>query len=142
MSTEMRNRNLDALEKRFPGISKIIEEKKEELLEQEALQIAEETAFTGEEILTIKKDGRKLYLAGRRDPMAHPRNQIQVLGEIVPNAPVFILGMGNLHYLEELADRTDENIVLLLYEPLFSVFYKQLEKTDFDKMFGKRTVPS
>ncbi len=140
MSTEMRNRNLDALEKRFPGISKMIEERKEELLEQEALQIAEETAFTGEEILTIKKDGRKLYLAGRRDPMAHPQNQIQVLGEIVTNAPVFILGMGNLHYLEELADRTDENIVLLLYEPLFSVFYKQLEKTDFDKMFGKRTV--
>ena len=29
MSTEMRNRNLDALEKRFPGISKMIEERKE-----------------------------------------------------------------------------------------------------------------
>ena len=27
MSTEMRDKNLDALEKRFPGISKIIEEK-------------------------------------------------------------------------------------------------------------------
>ena len=124
MSTEMRDKNLDALEKRFPGISKMIEEKKEELLEQEALQIAEETAFTGEKILTIKKDGRKLYLAGRRDPMAHPRNQIKVLGEIVPNAPVFILGMGNLHYLEEVANQTDESVILLLYEPLFSVFYK------------------
>ncbi len=140
MSTEMRNRNLNTLEKRFPGISKIIEEKKEELLEKEALQIAEETAFTGEKILTIKKGGRKLYLAGRRDPMAHPRNQIEVLGKIVPNAPVFILGMGNLHYLEELVNRTDENVVLLLYEPLFSIFYKQLERIDFDKIFGKRIV--
>lgn len=140
MSTEMRNRNLDALEKRFPGISKIIEDKKEELLEQEAIQIAEETAFTGEKILTVKTGGRKLYLAGRRNPMAHPQNQIKILGEIVPNAPVFILGMGNLHYLEELVNQTDESVILLLYEPLFSVFYKQLERADFDKMFGKRTV--
>ena len=114
MSTEMQKRNLDALEKRFPGISKIIEERKEELLEKEALELEEETAFTGEQILTVKKADRKLYLAGRRDPAAHPANQIAVLGEIVPNAPVFIVGMGNFHYIEELISRTDERVLLLL----------------------------
>ena len=72
-----------------------------------------------------------MYLAGRRDPKAHPVNQISVLGKIVPNAPVLILGMGNIHYLEELMAQTDESVIVMLYEPLFSVFEKQLERVDF-----------
>lgn len=140
MPMEMQKRNLDVLEKRFHGISKIIEERKEELLEKEALNIQEETAFNGEQILTVQKEGRKLYLAGRREPAAHPINQIAVLGEIVSNAPIFILGMGNPYYVKELIKRTDDSVILLLYEPLFSVFYKQLGIIDFNQMFEKRTV--
>ncbi len=128
------------MEKRFPGILKIIEEKKDELQKKEAVIITEETAFTGETILTIEKNNRKLYLAGRRDPSAHPQNQISVLGRIFPNAPVFILGMGNIHYLEELVNTTDQSVIILIYEPLFSVFYKQLERIDFEEIFAGRTL--
>lgn len=137
---EIQDRNLHTLEKRFPGISKIIEERKEELLEKEELDIEEETAFTGEQILTVKKADRKLYLAGRRDPAAHPVNQIKILGKVISYAPVFIVGMGNHYYIEELIKRTDESVILLIYEPLFSVFYKQLSRIDFQQMVGKRTV--
>ena len=97
MSDNTKDRNLKLLEKRFPGILKIIEEKKDDLQKKEAVNITEETAFTGEQILAIEKKGRKLYLAGRRDPSAHPKNQISILGRIFPNAPVFMLGMGNIH---------------------------------------------
>lgn len=140
MSENLKEKNLKTLEKRFPGICKIIDEKREELLKKEAMQMTEETAFNGERILAAKKDGRRLYLAGRRDPKAHPVNQISVLGKIVPNAPVLILGMGNIHYLEELMAQTDESVIVMLYEPLFSVFEKQLERVDFEKIFGRRTV--
>lgn len=140
MSENLKEKNLKTLEKRFPGICKIIEEKREELIKKEAVQMKEETAFNGERILAAKKDGRRLYLAGRRDPKAHPVNQISVLGKIVPNAPVLILGMGNIHYLEELMAQTDESVIVMLYEPLFSVFEKQLERVDFEKIFGRRTV--
>lgn len=140
MSENLKEKNLKTLEKRFPGICKIIEEKREELINKEAMQMTEETAFNGERILAAKKDGRRLYLAGRRDPKAHPVNQISVLGKIVPNAPVLILGMGNIHYLEELMAQTDESVIVMLYEPLFSVFEKQLERVDFEKIFGRRTV--
>lgn len=140
MLMEQRNRNLRILEKYFPGISEIIEKKKDQLLEEEALCVAEETAFTGERILTVKKNERKLYLAGRRDPNAHPVNQISVLGKIIPYAPVFILGMGNLNYLRELEKATDKSVILLIYEPLFSVFYKQLETVDFEPLFSNRTI--
>lgn len=139
MSEKLRKQNLKALEKRFPGICSIIEEKKEELLEKEAAVLEDETAFTGERILAIRKNGRRLYLAGRRDPKAHPANQVSVLGRISPHAPVFVLGMGNIHYLEELEAKTDKSAVILLYEPLFSIFYKQLERVDFAKLLEGRT---
>lgn len=140
MEQEQKNRNLKELEKRFPGIKKVIEEKKEELLEKESIRIAQETAFTGEQILTAEKEGRRLYLAGRRNPGSHPANQISVLGKIVPNAPVFIAGMGNLLYLEKLIQATDKSVQILIYEPLFSVFYRQLYLADFEKLFAKRTI--
>lgn len=139
MSDSLKDKNLKLLEKHFPGILKIIEEKKDELQKKEAVTIAEETAFTGERILTIEKENRKLYLAGRRDPSAHPKNQISVLGKIFPNAPVFILGIGNIHYLKELINTTDQSVIILIYEPFFSVFYKQLERIDFAKIFAGRT---
>ncbi len=137
---KLKQKNLRILEEQFPGICEIIEEKKAELLEKEGLVLEEEIALTGEGILTAKKAGRRLYFAGRRDPKAHPINQISVLGKIVPYAPIFILGMGNIHYLKELLDRTDKNVVFLVYEPLFSVFYKQLERIDFEEIFGNQTV--
>lgn len=140
MSENPKDKNLKLLEKRFPGIVKIIEEKKEELLKKEAVTVTEETAFTGEQILLVEKGGRRLYLAGRRDPSAHPKNQISILGKISHNAPVFILGMGNIHYLEQLADTVDRSTIFLIYEPLFSVFYKQLERIDFEKIFKDHTI--
>ena len=139
MSDNMKDRNLKLLEKRFPGILKIIEEKKDDLQKKEAVNITEETAFTGEQILAIEKKGRKLYLAGRRDPSAHPKNQVCVLGKIFPNAPVFMLGMGNIHYLKEFVNATDQSVIILIYEPIFSVFYKQLERIDFEQIFADRT---
>ena len=140
MSEQRKEQNLEALEKRFPGIAKLIEEKKEELLEGEGLRIVEETAFTGERILVAEKDRRRLYLSGRRNPLAHPENQVAILGKIISNAPIFIVGMGNLHYFEELDKNADESVQVLLYEPLFSIFYRQLHLADFENLFGKRTV--
>ncbi|MDE7313457.1 MAG: DUF115 domain-containing protein [Eubacterium sp.] len=140
MSDNLRSRNLKALEKRYPGICQIIDEKREALLKKEALSIVEEDAFTGEKILVVKKEERRLYLAGRRDPRAHPKNQISVLGRIVINAPVFIVGIGNICYLEELEHAADKSISILLYEPMFSVFDKQLERVDFEKILGSYTV--
>lgn len=140
MSENQKDRNLKELEKRFPGITQQIEKKYEDLLKKEELCIKEELAFTGEKILLVEKNGRTLYLAGRRSPAAHPINQVSVLGQIIPNAPIFILGMGNLHYLEELNKIADESVQILIYEPNFSVFYRQLQLADFKKMFGNRTV--
>lgn len=140
MSENLRSSNLKILEKRFPGICKIIHQKRDELLKQEAVHITEETAFTGESILIAESAKQRLYLAGRRNPCAHPANQISVLGKIYPNAPVFIVGIGNIHYLKELEKAADKSAILMIYEPLFSIFDKQLDRINFEELFNKRTV--
>lgn len=132
--------NLKSLEKRFPGITELIVERKEGLLKKDNLEVCIEEAYTGEPILKVIKDAHSLYLAGKRDPGAHAINQINVLGRIVPYAPVFIIGSGNLHYLEEVLNNTDDSVSVLLYEPIFSIFYRQLEIIDFERIFRNRTI--
>ncbi|MCI7107496.1 MAG: DUF115 domain-containing protein [Agathobacter sp.] len=137
---KMREENLKALEKRFTGIVRLINERKKELLQKENLELEWETSLDGEEILKVQQDGRNLYLAGKRNPAAHAENQVSVLGKIASNAPVLIVGMGNIHYLEEVLKITDKSVDILLYEPVFSIFYKQLEKINVEKIFGDRLI--
>lgn len=134
--------NLAALEKRFPGIRDIIEEKREELLEKEKLEIDVEKDFEGENILKVKKGERTLYLGGKRSAREAAKKQIQVFGKIEYSAPIFMVGMGNICYIEELFAAVPEknSNILLVYEPSFSVFYAQLQSIDLDKLFGKRIV--
>lgn len=131
---------MEVLEKSFQGIRKIIEQKKDTLLEEENIEVYAEINYVGDYILKVKKNNRVLYLGGKRDCRAHAINQINMLGKIVPYSPVIIIGMGNLYYLEELLSRTDETVNVLLYEPSFSVFYKQMQIIDINKMFRKRTI--
>ena len=46
-------KNLEALNKRFPGMDKLIEEKKDELLQKENLDVESEINLEGREILKV-----------------------------------------------------------------------------------------
>lgn len=141
MSEEIRKKNYDVLQKKFPGICERIEEKKEKLLKEEHIYSAWEESFQKEKILKIKlQQGRQLYLAGKRDPAAHARNQVSVLGKIVPYAPVFIVGMGNTHYVQEVIKNTDPTVEILLYEPVFSIFNEIIKEIDISNIFKDRLI--
>ncbi|MDD6168817.1 MAG: DUF115 domain-containing protein [Lachnospiraceae bacterium] len=133
-------KNLKTLDHLFPGIAKLIKERKEKLLKKEQIEIEEEIAFNGETILKVKKEGRILYLAGRRDPAGPAKNQIALLGKIEATAPIFMVGLGNIHYLEELLKATDKSTMVFIYEPCFSIFYKQLQLIDFKELFKDRII--
>ncbi|MCF2642425.1 motility associated factor glycosyltransferase family protein [Roseburia hominis] len=140
MQINQKKKNLEILDRLYPGIKKLIEERKEELQKKEQVKIEEDVALNGETILKVKKDGRVLYLAGRRDPAGPAKNQIGLLGKIEATAPVFMIGLGNIHYLEELVKVADKNAVIMIYEPSFSIFYKVLEQVDIEKMFQDRMI--
>ena len=137
---EMMNKNLKFLEKKYPGIMKLIAKRKEELLKEEQIEISIERANDGENILRINRDGRKLYLAGKRDPLMPVQNQITMLGKIEHTAPIFIVGLGNILYIKELMNIIHDDNMVLIYEPSFTIFYTQLQRLDFQELFQKGIV--
>lgn len=137
---DLLNKNLKFLNEKYPGMADLIEEKKEELLDQEQLEVMTEINFEGEEILKVRRNGRQLYLAGRRSAQAAVDNQIGALGKIEQAAPVFMVGMGNIHYLETLLEQTGKENVVMLYEPSFSIFYAQIHRIDIEEIFKDRLI--
>ena len=92
-------KNLEALNKRFPGMDKLIEEKKDELLQKENLDVESEINLEGREILKVQRNNRTLYLAGKRSASLAAANQIKFLGKIEYSAPLFMVGIGNFWVL-------------------------------------------
>ena len=117
MSVQQREKNLAELDKRYPGIKQLVEDRRDALLAEEKCAVTEERSYIGETILKVRMEGKELYLAGKRNPIGPVANQLNLLGKIVPNAPVLIVGMGNIRYLEEVLSRTDASVLVLLYEP-------------------------
>ena len=135
-------KNLEALNKRFPGMDKLIEEKKDELLQKENLDVESEINLEGREILKVQRNNRTLYLAGKRSASLAAANQIKFLGKIEYSAPLFMVGIGNGCYLEELfkeVPKKNDNMVMV-YEPSFSIFYEQLFHVDIEELFEDRIV--
>ena len=135
-------KNLEALNKRFPGMDKLIEEKKDELLQKENLDVESEINLEGREILKVQRNNRTLYLAGKRSASLAAANQIKFLGKIEYSAPLVMVGIGNGCYLEELfkeVPKKNDNMVMV-YEPSFSIFYEQLFHVDIEELFEDRIV--
>lgn len=138
--TELLDKNLKFLDEKYPGIQKLIEDKRDELLGQEDLVISVEKDLEGQEILKVKKEDRNLYLGGKRSARTPAINQIQALGKIEYSAPIFMAGLGNICYLEELVKSTNTSNAIFLYEPVFSVFYTLVNQVDFKKIFQNRLI--
>ena len=132
--------NLQFLDEKYPGMKELILEKREELLEAEQLEVLVEENLENEEILKVRRNGRTLYLAGKRSAHLSAENQVQALGKIEQSAPIFMVGMGNICYLEAILKATSRESVVLLYEPSFSIFYKQIQRLDLKEIFGERIV--
>lgn len=138
--TELLEKNLEVLDQKYPGIRSLIEERREELLRQENLEVLEEENFEGEVILKVRRDGRTLYLGGKRNVRMPAVNQIGLLGKVEYSAPVFMVGMGNVCYLEEVLKVTSRENVIVLYEPSFSIFYKQIQRLSVEELFKNRII--
>ena len=134
------NKNLGFFEERFPGIMDIIEERKNTLLNDEDIEVEWDKAVDGQRIMKVQHKEKCLYLAGKRNPIAPAINQINLMGKIVPHAPIFLLGLGNINYLSQILQNTDGNNIIFVYEPMFMIFYRWMECIDFRELIGDRIV--
>ncbi len=131
-------KNLESLERHFPGMKKLIEEAKEEL--EFKLNITEEMACDGNHILKIEKDGHMYYLNGKRNSEEAAKVWMQGIGELLPNAPVFMVGVGNYTYLRNLVEETKKQITIVVYEPSLQIFLKFLEQVELEQWMEKHLI--
>lgn len=137
MSKEILEKNLKAMEKWYPGFADAI--RKEEYKKDE-LALDAELSWDGELIYRVHKDGRSLYLNGKRNAKAALEVWSERVGELHKYAPAVLLGIGSGLYLKRLLKTVDETVNVILYEPSVTIFLKTLEETDLTKEIESRPI--
>lgn len=131
-------KNMCALSKEYPGIDSLINNAKEK--DREEIELEEEEALDGEKVLKVKKDGRICYLNGKRNRIEPAQIWVKSQGKLYPNAPVFVMGVGNWTYIEELVRQTENRIVIFIYEPSLQIFLYFLEHADITGWLEKQLL--
>lgn len=137
MSKDILEKNLKAMEKWYPSFSEAIREKK---YEKDELDIHVECSEDGEIIFSIDKDGRTLYLNGRRNAKEPVEIWAERIGEIHKYAPVFLLGIGSGSYLKRLFVGLDKTVTVVVYEPSMTIFLRVLEEVDLSEEIESRPI--
>lgn len=130
--------NLRVLAESYPQMDRLIEEARK--TSEPKLEVWEEEAYDGEQILKVKKEGRVCYLNGKRNTREAAQIWAGGLEDLPNNAPVFMLGVGNPTYLKEVAERNQNRLTILIYEPSLQIFLKFLERVPLKRWMEKHVI--
>lgn len=134
----MYEKNLRALSKQYPGMDSLIQDARERV--EEEIELIEEKSFGGENILKICRNGHTCYLNGKRNTKEPAQMWVESQKTLFPNAPVFMMGIGNWTYLEELVEKTKNRIVVFVFEPSLKIFLYFLEHVDITGWMEKHLI--
>lgn len=138
MDREIYEKNMAAMQKRFPGLEQLVEEKRYQI--DEEMDIFYEQAVDGSDILRVRKNGRMLCLNGKREPMAVAEREMERWGKLNRQTPIFMTGMGDIVFLRKLLEKTEKTINIMVYEPSVRIFLFLLENVDITEYFENRAV--
>lgn len=131
-------KNLKTLAKYYPEMDVLIENTRKKM--EPELEVLVEDSYDGEKILKIRKDERNLYLNGRRNAKEVAKLWVEQQGYLVPNATVYMWGVGNYLYLRELVEKTENRITIFVCEPSLQIFVKFLEIVDIESWMEKHLI--
>lgn len=131
-------KNLQALSDKYTDMDKLIEEAKDNFKEE--IEVKEERSVDGKVILKVKKNGRTCYLNGKRNTKEPAEMWVKSQKKLFPNAPIFIMGVGNWTYIEELIEQAENRVVIFVYEPSFHIFLYFLEHVDITPWLEKQLL--
>ncbi len=138
MNNKVYEKNMEALNKRFPGMAKVVKEHYYHLDKDVLVDV--EYAEDASPILRITKDNRVLYLNGKRNPQNTVKRYFQGWEKLNRATPIFIVGMGNVVLLKYLLEHTDVGINIMVYEPSVSIFLKLMQTVDISIYFENRAL--
>lgn len=130
--------NLKALSAVYPQMDQLIKEAKEKI--EPEIEIIEETSYSGERIIKIKKEDRICYLNGKRNIEEPAQIWVESVGHLATNSPVFIMGLGNPNYLKKLVEGMENRIAIIIYEPSFQIFLDFLEHVPLQRWMEKHLM--
>lgn len=148
MSNQIYEANLTAMRERFPKLADLVMEKQKERNDEgkEAAKIGIQLEYSLDDapVLSVCKkeeeQTRTVYLSGKRRPRETAKRIIGQWGELNWTTPIFVTGMGDIAFLQELLRVTDKRINVMVYEPSIDVFYFLLEHVDLTEYFANRPL--
>lgn len=138
MNNKIYERNISAMDKRFPGMRKLVEEKRKTVGQE--IEIDLEYAQDESPVLKIGREGRVLYVSGKRQPKERAKRVIENWGTLNRASTIFILGMGDVAFLRELLKETEKEINIMVYEPCADIFFRLMEQVDITDYFENRPL--
>ncbi len=137
MSREIWDKNIAAMRKWYPSFVELFLKSKDN---EEDLEVCREVSRDGELIFRIRKGERRIYLGGKRNAKEPVEIWLQRLGRIHKYAPVFLFGAGSGAYLKALAQHTEKEVNLIVYEPSVTIFRAMLQETDLSEELQGRPI--
>ncbi|MEY8519214.1 6-hydroxymethylpterin diphosphokinase MptE-like protein [Lachnospiraceae bacterium 29-84] len=138
LDNKIYERNISAMEKRFPGMRKIIEEGRKTV--KQGIEVDLGLAQDESPIVRLKRNGHSLYVSGKRQPRERAKRIIERWGTLNRASTIFVLGTGDVAFLKELLDTTEKEINIMVYEPCAEIFFRLMEEADITQYFEDRPL--
>ena len=105
------------------------------------IEIHTEEAMSGDTIFSvIDRDGVKLYLSGKYNPVKYARDWIEEKELRNSNGLVIVLGLGDGVFVKEVLSYTGKYTKILVYEPSFEIFKTVIQEVDLTTIFTSKRV--
>ncbi len=159
MSNKIYEKNMNALDKRSPRTTSYIRDKikafetdkdAKPVLDDttafpekgmfEDIDIIVESGYDGTPVFKVNKDGKEVYLTGKRDPNKLAKVWTEKFDMLPRTSPILLFGIGNGSLLLEIDKKIKYDMNIFLYEPSLKIFLKCLHEVDLSEVFLKRTV--
>lgn len=133
MNTLVYEKNMDALQKKYPAWAEILEDKKRK---KRNFDVIAEQSMMGDTILKVRANGKQLYLNGKYAPSMVVERWIEQQGKIEAYTPVVIVGISNGVHIKRIMEIVPKTSNILIYEPSFELFRRAMEEVDLSFLFA------
>jgi hypothetical protein len=133
MKKEIYEKNMQAMEKKYPVWANLIGKKKRK---QRNFTVMAEESMMGETILKVDQNGKMYYLNGKYAPSAVADRWLEQHDPIAEYTPIIIIGISNGYHIRRILEEKPKTANVLIYEPSFELFKREMEEVDLSFLFA------
>lgn len=142
MKNKIFEKNIRALKKKGFNYEELIRNKIEEkrLNKETQIEIISEQSYQGELISVVRCGEKKYYLSGKYSPEGAAKRWAEKIDDISYGTVLYVVGLGDGRVLRYLSQRLEKEVIILLYEPSFEIFWHTLEHYDVSDLLSEKNI--